>query len=488
MGDRYYDRLYGFQRTDVEKLAQVPSGLDASDMGTGKSYKGVAYDEVVNPDRPTLLVAPLGTLIRWKQHFEAAGHTMDIVDPKARALSFESWKKADHKVFGVHWHGLRLMPELKKVPWGLKIGDECHYMQNRKSQMNMHMKWIQAPRKLLMSGTPISSDPAMFWAILHELYPKQWSSYWNYFKRYVDADLVKADEEDKGYFRKTGPKNVDELLSLIDPYYVRHLKKAKCHEDHPEGVMPWLKDKYYSVEWVTLEGKQLKAYNQMKKEMVAWVGAQETKPLIAAIVVVKLMRLQQFADAYADVDTIYKLERETGEEVPYQQVTLTEPSAKIDRLLSIIEDNPTKPLVVWTQFSQMVRLVYQRLRKVGVPTSLYYGGNRATRDKEKDDFIEGRTQIFLGTPQSGGVGVDGLQWRADTCIFLDRPWGALVNQQAEDRLWRDGQANAVQVCDIMASNTVDLGRKQRIEQSWNWIRTLLGDTRWLQEQESKDEA
>jgi SNF2 family DNA or RNA helicase len=72
--------------------------------------------------------------------------------------------------------------------------------------------------------------------------------------------------------------------------------------------------------------------------------------------------------------------------------------------------------------------------------------------------------------------------------LYDRPWGALVNQQAEDRLWRDGQANAVQVCDIMASNTVDLGRKQRIEQSWNWIRTLLGDTRWLQEQESKDEA
>jgi SWI/SNF-related matrix-associated actin-dependent regulator 1 of chromatin subfamily A len=64
---------------------------------------------------------------------------------------------------------------------------------------------------------------------------------------------------------------------------------------------------------------------------------------------------------------------------------------------------------------------------------------------------------------------------ASTVIFLDRNWSPALNQQAEDRLHRIGQREAVQVIDIMARDTVDLGRRQMLEQKWDWIRRLLGD-------------
>ena len=47
--------------------------------------------------------------------------------------------------------------------------------------------------------------------------------------------------------------------------------------------------------------------------------------------------------------------------------------------------------------------------------------------------------------------------------------------QAEDRLHRGGQKDTVQIIDIMAKGTLDLGRKQRLETKWAWIREILGD-------------
>jgi SNF2 family DNA or RNA helicase len=75
--------------------------------------------------------------------------------------------------------------------------------------------------------------------------------------------------------------------------------------------------------------------------------------------------------------------------------------------------------------------------------------------------------------KAGGVGID--LFAASTVVFMDRAWSPVDNVQAEDRLWREGQENAVQVIDIMARNTVDLGRRQRLEQKWEWLKALLGD-------------
>ena len=68
---------------------------------------------------------------------------------------------------------------------------------------------------------------------------------------------------------------------------------------------------------------------------------------------------------------------------------------------------------------------------------------------------------------------------------LRRAWSPSKNNQAEDRLHRIGQKNAVHVIDIIARNTVDLGRLQKIRTKWEWLKELLGDRkeeedeRWL---------
>jgi SNF2 family DNA or RNA helicase len=156
-------------------------------------------------------------------------------------------------------------------------------------------------------------------------------------------------------------------------------------------------------------------------------------------------------------------------------VTLIDPSTKLNELEEIISDNPTKQLVVFSQSRSMVNLLARRLESKKISVGRYTGQiPQKDRDATVEAFQRGDLHIFAGTIAAGGEGI--TLHASSTCVFLDRHWNPTKNVQAEDRLHRIGQKNAVQIIDIMARNTVDLGRRTRIARKWANIKLLLGDT------------
>lgn len=463
MGDFH---LYDFQVEDVAKLKDRNGRLIASEMGAGKTYVGWELDfQCCQDDHAnTLWVAPMQTLESSVEKLRQMGIDAPVVilDPKDREGSWARFKRLRGGIFMVHWEAIRLMPYLHEDReikfWDHVVGDEIHKIQNRKAQATRALKKIKAGYRTGMSGTPVTGAPDKYWSVLNWLYPDVFRSYWGFQKAYCETEIVYP----QGYTKVVGPKNEHLLLEAVNPFYVRHLKREQCCPHHPQGVMPWLPDKYYDKVWVDLHPAQRKAYESMRKEMIAWVGKQEDTPLTAGVVVAQMMRLQQFAIAMANI-------ADDG------SVFLDEPSSKADALMHILEDNPTEPIVVFTQFNRFIHLLERRLQAAKIPYVCYTGENRGTREEDKRRFMAGDARVFLGNISAGGVGLDGLQSVSSTVVFTDRLWSPALNNQAEDRLWRDGQQNAVQVIDIMARNTVDLGRHQRLEMKWDWIRRLLGD-------------
>lgn len=452
--------LYEFQQEDVNKLQNVRSRLIGNEMGTGKTPEAVVLDR---GSLGTLVVGPSQTLQHWKKWFEEDGRDIVIIDPSdsrqpkvKREEALKTYRGMRGGVLGIHWQAVRLLPELERLRFDHIITDECQEMQNRKSQQTRALKKIKANYKTATSGTACTGAPNKFWSCLNWLYPNDYRSYWDFYANYVKFETVYP----RGYHKITGPRNEEHLRSRIDSFYVRHLKKEQCCEHHPEGVMPWLPDKYYTPYYVDLAPKQRSAYNDMKKHMLAWVGEHEQTPLAAQIALAQMMRLQQFAVAYAGI----------GEG---NQVYLQDPSTKLDAVMEILENNPEQPIVVFTQFNKLVHLLTQRLQSKGIEYVTYTGENRNTRDEDKQRFVNGEARVFIGNIAAGGVGLDGLQHVSNTVVFTDRLWSAHLNKQAEDRLWRDGQRNAVQVIDIIARDTVDRGRHQHIETTWEWIKRLL---------------
>jgi len=465
------EKDYSFQAEDVEKLKDRKGRLNASQMGTGKTYMGAELDLETDTTGATLVVSPLGNFDNWKERFEDRNVPVYEVDPKDRDGSFRRFRNAKvpqgHKVFIAHWQALRLMPALSVVsrekPFGHIIADEVHRMQGRKTKQTRALKAIRANFRTGLSGTPVTASPAGYWSVLNWLYPDQYTSFWKFFDQFVDFELQYT--ANGAYKKVKGVKDEDLLLKQIEPYYVRHLKREQCCPWHPEGVMPWLPDKYYSTKWVDLTPQQRKAYHSMEKDMLSWVGTHEDEPLAAGAAIAQLTRLQQFAMAYATIDD--------------GKIRLAEPSSKLDAVYEILEEalDNGEALVIFSQFSQAISLLAERMRKMGskVKWGTYTGQNRSEREGVKRAFANGDLDVFAGTIQAGGEAIDGLQNYCSTMVFLDRTWSSSANNQAEDRLDRDGQTKPVHIIDIMARNTVDLGRRQKLINQWAWIRKMLGD-------------
>jgi SNF2 family DNA or RNA helicase len=96
------------------------------------------------------------------------------------------------------------------------------------------------------------------------------------------------------------------------------------------------------------------------------------------------------------------------------------------------------------------------------------------RTNHRINFQAGRLKCIVGTIQAGGVGI--TLTRSSHVVFIDRSWKQAINRQAEDRLHRIGQKNAVQVTDVMTRNSVDLGKDQQLKEQWTWLQQILGDS------------
>lgn len=443
--------LYSFQQDAITKLQKESSRLVGDEQGLGKTVTAIELDRkdrqvAAQNIRKTLIVAPLSVLDVWERHLKEWGCNIPIyrINPKSRTKFVKALHNKDSAYYVMHWDALRLIPELRKATWFHVIADECHRAKNRKAQQTRALKRIKAQYKTGLSGTPAHDKPDDLWSILNWLHPSTYTSYWRFFHRYTTS------ENWTGYYVVTGVQNQDRLQKEMEPWFIRRLK---------QDVYSELPDKYYTNINVDLYPQQRKAYDHMKKDMIAWIGEREDEPLTAAVVVAQLIRLQQFAVAYGTIDEDNKLH-------------MSSPSSKIDTAVELITEHPGK-FVVYSQSKQAVQLLHRALEYRGKEAVTFTGDvTYQERDQRIKEFQFGSAEVFIATIGAGSEGI--TLTAADKVIFLDRSWNPSTNKQAEDRLHRIGQKNAVQVFDLIANNTIDLGRHQKLIQKWTWLRELIG--------------
>jgi SNF2 family DNA or RNA helicase len=454
-------QLFDFQKEAVEKLHPVRNILIGDEMGLGKTIEAIAIDLSRRASFPgyklkTLVVCPLSMISTWTRWWfqMAPGLKILPINNKDRSYFIDEALVDTYDVFICHWPALRLMPELSTVDWYHVIADEAHALQNRKSKQSIALKKIKTSYKSALTGTPAFDKPDDLWSILNWLYPQYWRSYWKYF----DEHIISTNYN--GYKTIVGVANAKKLQKEMEGFYVRRRKQE---------VISDLPDKYYTEISVDLDPKQRRAYDSMKKDMMAWIGQHEAEPVVAPIVIAQLTRLQQFAAAFGEYD------EDEG------KMFLSEPSTKLDAVIEIIQSTGEQ-VVVFSQFAQMIKLLQKRLEAKGITYGIFTGQTPANvRGQIITDFQNGKIQVFAGTIAAGGIGI--TLTAASTVIFIDRSWSPSLNIQAEDRLHRIGQKQAVQVFDIIANNTIDAARIKHINLKWSWIKKLIGDQLSVEEME-----
>lgn len=491
--------LMSHQRELVDKLGRsdIPSRLIGDEMGTGKTYECIAIEDRLRrlhqgTRMRTLIVAPWAVHEMWRRKLiELLGlnpNDVVVIDRKKRATFLRAVQLGRARYYIIHYEGLRLkdMQPLQRITWFHIIGDEIHRIKSPKALQTKAFKRLKAQFKTGASGSIADDKPQDFWGPLNwarpDLFPnvstkdptKKFVADWcetelvqgRFLGMHENEETGEEEEVFQTHQKVVGMREdrLAEFHRIIAPFYMRRLK---------EDVLD-LPEKYFSPINVKLLPSQQKVYNELRKKFLAWIGEHEDEKLEVPSVLGRLVRLQQAALASLMFTDTGKIDR-SGE--PIKKVTLREPSAKLDTFMDWAQDVKS-PIVVFSQSRSMIELTAARLDASGARVGVYTGSTPdAARQTIIDNFSAGKLDFFLGTIKAGGEGVDGLQRSSSTVAFFDRAWGPFRNKQAEDRLHREGQKNAVQVVDFFAPGTVDSKVRQTNIDKWATLRAVLGDGR-----------
>jgi SNF2 family DNA or RNA helicase len=454
--------LYPYQQDGVRFLRAASSALLADEMGTGKTIQAA----VVLDELPAIVICPNSVKSVWRR--ELAKWRPDLRTVVSTGGTAALRKAADKVSAGeadvliTNWEsvksGSRLAPYgnarllscehcdetsnrkahlcerepkfLNEIAWQTVIVDEAHRGKDPRAKQT-RAAWAlgdRAEHRFALTGTPIADSPEDLWSVMRFVAPAEYPSKTAWLSRYAQMvpNIWSGFPEPKG-FRADHREEFDRFFL---PRFMRRLKAQ---------VLPDLPPKTYMRREVQLSGKQLKAYQSMRDDMIAQLDdgtLAETSVMTAAL------RLRQFASAYATID---------GE-----HVRLSEPSSKLDEMEAVLEELGDRQAVIFAESKQLIYLARERIsRRTDRVVTLTGDDSTDARAVALEAFRAGDARYILVTLGAGGEGVDGLQ-AADTAIFLQRPWSAVLNKQAEDRLHRIGQeAENVTYIDIVATGTVD---------------------------------
>ena len=304
---------------------------------------------------------------------------------------------------------------------GMAAIDEIHKCKNPASQQGKGILKVLPETRIAMTGTPLMNTPLDLFIVLK----------WLGFERHSFYQFKKHYCVMGGYggYEVVGYRNLGELQENLDSLMIRRLKKDALD----------LPDKLYTTEYVEMNTKQTRIYNEVKAEIKEQIDKIKISPNPLA----QLIRLRQ-ATAYTGI-----LSSQIQE------------SAKLDRLEEIVEEiaENNEKAIIFSNWTDMTTPTFNRLKRFN-PAIIT--GDTKDREFEKDMFMnDDSCKCIIGTIGAMGTGL--TLTAATTVIFLDSPWNRANKEQAEDRAHRIGTKGNVNVITLVCKDTID----ERIEELIN---------------------
>ena len=450
--------LYPFQRAGVAWLAPRDRALLADQMGLGKTVQALV---AAPAGAPVLVVAPASVKGVWAA--EAARFRPDLTPTILAGRGSFRWPTPGEMVVtnpdilpgekGTDARGRAtyvLPAALATAPQGVTlVVDEAHWAKDGKAQRTRKLRALRdavlaaGGRIWILTGTPLLNRPPELWGVLEAAgLARDAFGSWQRF-----TVLFKAGANRFGGLEWGRPDA--EVPKLLQRVSLRR-ERAEVLPDLPAKTRRTVE--VNGLAWPP-EGKDLA---DAVGAVLEAVGA-EIERLMAEGVNLEAAIKQAMATA----DTAVRFE-------DVSRVRAVLATAKIPAMLAAVEAHEAEdePLVVFSRHRTPVDALRGR-----------DGWGVITGDESADQrtetvraFQAGELRGVACTIQAGGVGI--TLTHAHSLLFVDLDWTPALNEQAEDRCCRIGQASAVTVTRLVAAHAMD----RRVAQLLGLKETLIAAT------------
>lgn len=325
---------------------------------------------------------------------------------------------------------------------------------------------VKSERRYALSGTPMGGRPVKLWGGLHFLYPKQFTSKYNWAKQWLNVDNT-------GYGTEIGSVQrgrEEDFYKSIAPYVVRRLKKE---------VLTQLPEKQYVDVWCEMTVNQRKQYAAMAAK--AEIEIEEQK-LSAIGILAQYTRLKVFADAYCPtiIDKMVRCGNCSGtglqdgvvcgrclgaKERLAQHPVPSNDSGKLPYLMERLAEAGIDPedltgdacAIVASQFKDVANMIHAYLNHKGIHCEKITGDTtgieRARIQRVFQDGGPTSPRVIVMTTTAGGVSI--TLDRADTVHIFDETWVPDDQDQFADRAHRASRMHQVTVFTYRSNDSIE---------------------------------
>jgi SNF2 family DNA or RNA helicase len=396
------------------------------DMGLGKSVITLTALVDLLHERfevsKVLVIAPLRVanttwmdeVLKW-DHLKGLRVSKVLGSKKERTMAL--YKKAD--IYTINRENVPWIVDFYKNDWpfDMVIIDEISSFKSPSAKRFRALKKVRHKIKRIvgLTGTPAPNGLLDIWSQIYlldggERLGRTFSGYRSrYFhpQKYVNGGIptdyaLNDDAEEKIY-----NKISDICISM----------KALEYLKMPEII-------FNKVE-VELSEKEMKLYRKLERDLLLPLEDSDVDAANAAVLSNKLLQMSggTVYDEYSDVHQIH--------------------DRKLDALEDLIEAANGKPVLIYYGFRHERDRIKERFDTGDINTS-----------EDIDKWNRGEMKIALCHPASAGHGLN-LQEGGSTIIWFGMTWSLELYQQANARLWRQGQKQTVVIHHILAKDTID---------------------------------
>jgi len=415
---------HGYQVKATERiLHQKKVGLFL-DMGLGKTVITLtAIKDMIDDFMiwKVLVIAPKRVAEdTWSREHEKWDHLSELRISKVLGSPAQRIKalKADADVYVIGRDNVKWLVELfgKSWPFDMVVIDELSSFKNPSAQRFKALRKVipASDRVVGLTGTPSPNGLMDLWAQIYlldrgERLERTIGAYRErYFKPAAqNGYVVYRWEPLKGAQKQIEDKISDICMSM----------SAEDYLDLPDRMDNEIR--------VTLSDKEMKAYKQMEKEQLLQIEGEDVVALNAAAVMNKLLQMAN--------GSVYSEKKEA--------VRIHE--KKLDALEEII-DTTGEPVLVFYSYRHDLEAI-----KARIPEAKELDG---AKDIKK--WNDGEIPVLLAHPASVGYGLN-LQDGGHVIVWYGLTWSLELYQQANARLFRQGQQKAVIIHHLITDGTVD---------------------------------